>query len=127
MKRTPQEQVSREMCEWLKANGHDTAGLTGTDMRTLMAVSALWEVWANTNSYRVQVAVAELVLDTHLLQMKYRPLAMELVAKAANWSDRQKLAAWISNHEMSGQNASDSGETFQTIYESLTVGMVAGR
>lgn len=123
MKRTTQEQLTREMCQWLEAGGHDTAGLTGTDTRTLMAVSALWEVWANTQSHRVQVAVAELVLDPRLLQAKFRPLAVELVAKAANWSDREKVAAWISNHVMSAPYASDSGETFDTIYETLTIGL----
>ena len=76
--------------EWLAANDHDTAGVTGTDSKALTAIAACWELHAYTGSDDVVEAVA-MLMKNHL-QLKHWVFAVELVAKARDWSDREKMA-----------------------------------
>ena len=94
-KKTPTEATLREICAWLKANGHDTAGLTGTDGRTLIALAAIWEVWANTRKTSEIACAATWFFASEFLQRKHWPLAIELVAMKADWCDRDELATAI--------------------------------
>lgn len=76
---------------WLRANGHDLAGLTGQDARALAAVAHCWELYSvadDAGQHAVIDAVGALLAG---MQRKYRPLAFELVAHAMDWSDRDRL------------------------------------
>ena len=73
---------------WLKANGHDLAGLTGSDTLALRAIAALWELYAVERKSMVLPAVT-LVL-AHL-QPKYHFFAKQLIAYSMDWSDREHL------------------------------------
>jgi len=77
-----------EHLEWLDANGHGLAPLTGTDTRALKAIAQCWEVYAYTRQDSVLVAVCALLQS---LQPKCWPLAKELIARSMDWSDRDPV------------------------------------
>lgn len=70
--------------KWLRANGHSTAGLTGTDARALAALAACWELYSLERDERALEAVASLVL---VMQPSMQPLARALIPWAMDWSD----------------------------------------
>lgn len=73
-----------EHLKWLRANGHKTAGLTGTDARALAALAACWELYSLERDERALEAVASLVLA---MQPSMQPLARALIPWAMDWSD----------------------------------------
>lgn len=78
-----------EHLRWLKANGHNLAPLTGTDFRALAAIDACWQLYAHAdNDEQVRVAVRALLTQ---MQPKCWPLARELIARAMDWGDRDRL------------------------------------
>lgn len=78
-----------EWIRWLEAQGHDLAGLTGTDVRALAAVAACWELAVVVGVDRVWPMVRTGLLP--FVQGKYHTLAIELVARSLDWSDRDRL------------------------------------
>lgn len=88
-----------EWYRWLRANGHNVAALTGTDVKTLGAIAGCWQLYSYERSARTPHAVAFLVVS---MQPKTRPLARELIAWAMDWNDREPV--WravelaLSNH-----------------------------
>jgi hypothetical protein len=74
---------------WLHSNGHDLAGLTGSDTQALIAIAACWDLSGFCDERgKVIAAIAEL-LDC--VQEKYHHLARELIAKSLDWGDRDRL------------------------------------
>jgi hypothetical protein len=78
-----------EWARWLAAQGHDLAGLTGTDVHVLAAITACWELAGIVGLDRVWPIVQVGLLP--LMQAKYHALAIELVARSLDWSDRDRL------------------------------------
>lgn len=65
------------------------AALTGTDYRALEAIDRLWELYCYCDHpERVLVAVAYAASE---MQESTRPLARELIARAKDWGDRERL------------------------------------
>jgi hypothetical protein len=76
--------------KWLKANGHDLAGMTGQDRRALSAIAHCWELFsAGDDDARAGAALAVRAL-LPAMQNKYIPLAKELIAYAMDWDDRER-------------------------------------
>jgi hypothetical protein len=76
---------------WLRANGHNTAPLTGQDASALEAIALCWELYArgdNDGRLAAVKAVRELL---PAMQEKCWPLAREVIAKALDWGDRDRL------------------------------------
>lgn len=74
--------------QWLRANGHSLAPVTGTDARALKAFAHLLDLYALTGSSSVVVALAVCVAE---MQPKIAPLARELIAWALDWGDRDRM------------------------------------
>lgn len=77
--------------QWLRANGHDLAPLTGQDARTLNAIAACWELYACSDDDGAQAALDAVRALLPAMQEKCWPLARELIAYAMDWDDREKL------------------------------------
>ncbi len=77
-----------EHLKWLRANGHDTAGLTGTDARALAAIAACWTLYTVERDERVLDAVAALL---QVMQLSQRRLARALIPWAMDWSDEEPV------------------------------------
>lgn len=90
--RTPPRRADEHL-RWLRANGHDLAPLTGTDYRVLEAIDRCWEVYCYTSSQHVLQAIRCLLAE---MQHHTRPLARELIARAMDWGDRDRLWALVS-------------------------------
>jgi len=90
-----------EALRWLRANGHDLAPLTGTDVKTLLAIDALWRLRFGAGGEAPHIAFRAIttLLHEHALQEKHWYLAIELVARYGDWSDvepvRRELARWV--------------------------------
>lgn len=80
--------MKAEHLTWLRANKHDLAPLTGTDHKALAAIDACWHLYAYSGDKRVLAAVALLLTQ---MQRSTRPLARELIARALDWGDRDRL------------------------------------
>lgn len=78
--------------QWLKANGHDLAPVTGTDSRALAALEQMWELYAYTRSADILKAIA---LVLRRMQETTRHLGIELAAKAMDWTDRDALGPMV--------------------------------
>lgn len=74
--------------KWLQANGVDTAPLTGTDHRCVIAVAALWDIFAGTPSIHVLAAIRSTLF---VMQPSTRDLTKQLIARSMDWSDIDKL------------------------------------
>lgn len=85
--RTPVRRADEHL-RWLRANGHGLGALTGTDHRALEAIDRCWELYAHTGSERVLAAVAGLIGE---MQPSTRFFARELIARAMDWGDRDRL------------------------------------
>lgn len=77
-----------EHLRWLRANGHSTAALTGTDARALAAIAACWTLYTVERNELVLEAVAALA---QLMQSSVRPLARALIPWAMDWPDEQPV------------------------------------
>lgn len=82
---------SPEWKQWLRANGHDLAPLTGQDARALHAIAACWELYACSDDAGALAALDAVRSLLPAMQDKCRPLARELIAYAMDWSDRERL------------------------------------
>ena len=87
MRRAP----THEALRWLRELGHDLGVLTGTDLRVLLAVDALWQVlpYFARGEHSTVVGAARAVLAA--MQAKSRHLARDLIARALDWPDRDRL------------------------------------
>lgn len=74
---------------WLRRNGHDLAGVTGSERRALLAIAWLWELYSVSSSPQDVLASVRAVLPC--VQSKHHPLVRELIARAMDWSDRDRL------------------------------------
>ncbi len=81
--------------EFLRANGHDLAPLTGTDHKALAAIADALTLYSYCGRENVLVAVALLAGE---MQGSTRPLARELIAYAMDWGDRERLWPTIEKH-----------------------------
>lgn len=73
-----------EHLKWLRANGHSTAPLTGTDHRALAAIAWCWQLYTVQPCEHVLAAVASLA---QVMQPSTRPLARALIPWAMDWND----------------------------------------
>lgn len=76
---------------WLKANGHSLAPLTGQDRRALAAIDACWQLLAMSDEDGRAGGIEAVKALLPALQEKCWPLARELIARAMDWSDRDRL------------------------------------
>lgn len=77
-----------EVLVWLRANKHDTAPLTGTDVRALLAIGQCWQLYATTRAPRVLNAVCALL---QMMQPKCWPLAKAAIPWAMDWTDEAPI------------------------------------
>jgi hypothetical protein len=88
-------QLANEPLRWLAANGADLAPLTGTDTKALLAIAACWELFAYTRSNRVLDAIRSLLSE---MQASTAPLTRDLIARAMDWSDRDRYWPLVFTH-----------------------------
>lgn len=80
---------THEALQWLRANGHDLAALTGGDVQVLLAIDAAWQALGFVDDRAAVIsAVGHLVTQ---VQPKVRHLARELIARALDWADRDRI------------------------------------
>ena len=84
-----------EHLRWLKANKHDLAPLTGQDHRALAAIDACWQLLANSDENGEGGAVQAVKSLLPALQPQCWPLARELIARAMDWGDRDRVWPWV--------------------------------
>lgn len=65
------------------------AGLTGTDVAMLEAIDRLWH--AHLHAVRPRDICKAVAVCCCEMQVKYLPLARELIARAMDWGDRDRL------------------------------------
>lgn len=80
-----------EHLRWLRANGHSTAPLTGQDRSALEAIDACWFLYARGDQDGINGALAAVRALLPAMQESTRPLARELIARAMDWPDRDRL------------------------------------
>lgn len=80
---------------WLRANGHDLAGVTGSERRALIAIAWCWDIYSVSSDQKSVLDAVRALLRA--VQQKHHPLVRELIARSLDWSDRgpvwQKLHA----------------------------------
>jgi hypothetical protein len=86
-RRPPQPEWSK----WLRANGHDLAGLTGADWATLAAIDACWQSLGYVDSREAVLTAVRALLPN--MQSQFHPFARELIARALDWGDRSRIWA----------------------------------
>lgn len=75
---------------WLRRNGHEDFGaLTGTDFAALEAIDRCWQLLPLADSSEPILAAVALLASQ--MQPKCRYLASELIARALDWSDIERL------------------------------------
>jgi len=75
---------------WLRANKHNLAPLTGTDVKALLAIAYSWRLYSYTRRDEVIFAVAQLL---RTMQPKCWRYAKALIPWAMDWSD--ELPVWF--------------------------------
>lgn len=85
-----------EHLRWLRANGHDLGALTGTDHLALEAIDRCWALYAHTRYDAVLDAIALLLCG---MQPNTRYLGRELIARAMDWGDRDRLWPRVTGQE----------------------------
>lgn len=78
-------------CKWLRANGADTAPLTGQDRRALLAIAACWELVAFGDAGGERAAYRSVLSLLTAMQMKCWPLARQLIARSLDWTDIERI------------------------------------
>ena len=88
---TPEK--ANEWRRWLAANGCGTwlAMATGQDDRVLRAIDACWHAYAVADEEGRRSIWAALVNLFQAMQPKCWPIAIELAARAMDWSDREEM------------------------------------
>jgi len=84
---------------WLRANGHDTSGLTGQDTRALEAVAACWEVYAGADEYGRRASIVAVRALLPAMQDKHHRYARELIARSLDWDDRDRIWAQVTERQ----------------------------
>lgn len=77
-----------EHAKWLRANGHNLAGLTGQDAAALAAIAMCWQLYALDRDAAAIDAVASLA---RRMQPKMRGLGGAVIPWALDWSDEAPL------------------------------------
>ena len=77
--------------QWLRANRHDLAPLTGQDTRALLAIATCWELYSNSDRNGQAGALVAVCALLPAMQDKCRYLARELIAYAMDWGDRERI------------------------------------
>lgn len=80
---------------WLRANGHNTAPLTGQDARALDAIAACWDLYASGDSTAANAAIRAVRELLPAMQENTRPPARELIARSMDWIDRDRVWAVV--------------------------------
>lgn len=80
-----------EHIRWLRDNGHGLGMLTGQDYRALAAIDACWQLYACGDSNGAAGALRAIRALLPAMQDKCWPLARELIARALDWPDRDRL------------------------------------
>jgi hypothetical protein len=76
---------------WLRANGHDAAGLTSQDARALEIFAQCWELYAVADGPGRRAVIVAVRALLGAMQPKFHPLVRELIARSMNWADRDRL------------------------------------
>jgi hypothetical protein len=76
---------------WLRANGHDLGPVSGQDRRALRVVAYAWELYAMGDSDATRAALDVMPFLLGAMQRKCWPLARELIARAMDWDDRDRI------------------------------------
>lgn len=76
---------------FLRANKHAMGALTGQDMRALLAIAHVWELYAasDNDGRAASLDAVRALLDA--MQPKCRLFAKELIAHSMDWTDRDRL------------------------------------
>lgn len=77
--------------KWLKANGANLAPLTGQDTSALYAIDHCWDLYARGDGAGQFAAMSAVVALLSGMQPKCWPLARQLIAKAMDWADIERL------------------------------------
>lgn len=90
MRRPPPERAD-EWARWLRANGYDMAPLTGQDARVMRAIDACWHAYAVADDLGREAIWTAVVSLFCAMQPKVWRGGLELVARAMDWGDREKM------------------------------------
>ena len=77
---------------WLRANKHNLAPLTGTDVKALLAIAYSWRLYSYTRDAGVIDAVVKLL---RTMQPKCWRYAKALIPWAMDWSDEDVVWAEV--------------------------------
>jgi hypothetical protein len=73
---------------WLRANKHQLAPLTGTDVKALLAIAYSWKLYSYAGGEEVRAAIGQLL---RAMQPKCWRYAKALIPWAMDWGDEFPL------------------------------------
>lgn len=92
-------------------NGRPAFGmLTGGDRRALACIAPLWELYASGDEATQRAALTSVRWVVSTMQEGCRPFARELIARALDWGDRERIWALVTAPNTSQLRPAGGGE-----------------